>query len=73
MAEIMTTVMYWAVSITLCCLAVESLIVVIPSCNAAVQDALNGAAVELFEDLRVHAKSFQPPEWEEMLSFPLHN
>ena len=30
--------------------------------NAASQDALNGAAVECFEDQRAHAESFQPPE-----------
>ena len=44
----------------------------IPSDDAASQDALNGAAVELFEDLRAHAKSFQPPEGEEALSCLLH-
>ena len=38
------------------------LAVIVPSGDAASQDALNGAAVELFEDLRVHDKSFQPPE-----------
>ena len=32
--------------------------------DVTVQDALNGAAVELFEDLRNHAKSFQSPEGE---------
>ena len=30
-------------------------------------------AVELFEDLMAHAKSFQPPEVEEVLSCPLYN
>jgi hypothetical protein len=39
----------------------------------ASQYALNGAAVELLKDLRVHTKSFQPPEWEEALSCPLHD
>ena len=34
----------------------------IPSGDAASQDALNGAAVELFEDLRAHDKSFQPSD-----------
>jgi hypothetical protein len=34
----------------------------IPSGDATNQDALDGAAVELFEDLRTHAKSFQSPE-----------
>jgi hypothetical protein len=33
-----------------------------PSGDAASQNALNGAAVKLFEDLRPHAKSFQPFE-----------
>ena len=45
----------------------------IPSGDAASQYALDGAAVELFEDLRTHAKSFQPPEGEEALSCPLHD
>jgi hypothetical protein len=40
--------------------------VAIPSSDAASQDALNGAAIELF-DLTAHAKSFQPPEGEEVL------
>jgi hypothetical protein len=30
--------------------------------DAANQDALNGASVEHFEDLKAHEKSFQPPE-----------
>ena len=37
----------------------------IPSGYGASQDALDGAAVELFEDPRAHVKSFQPPEGEE--------
>ena len=41
--------------------------------DAASRDALSGAAVELFQDLRAHAKSFQPPEGEEALSCPLHD
>jgi hypothetical protein len=36
-----------------------------------VHDALDGAAVDLFEDLRIHAKYFQPPEGEEALSSTL--
>ena len=47
--------------------------VAIPSVDAVDQDALNGAAVERFEDLRAHAKPFQPPEGEEALSCPLHD
>jgi hypothetical protein len=46
--------------------------VAIPSGNAS-QDALNGAALQRFEDLRAHAESFQPPEGEEALSCPLHD
>ena len=44
-----------------------------PSSDAASQDALNGAAVERFEDRRAHAKTFQPPEGEEAWSCPLHD
>ena len=40
----------------------------IPSGDAASYDALNGAAVEHFKDLRAHDKSFQPPDGEEALS-----
>jgi hypothetical protein len=46
-----TPVMYWASRTTLCN--------TLPCSDAASQDALNGAAVELFEDLRAHAESFQ--------------
>ena len=52
--------MYLAVCTTLCRQAVA-----IPGGDAPGQDALDGAAVELFEDLRIHAKSFQFPEGEE--------
>ena len=41
--------------------------------DATDQDALYGAAVELFEDLGTHAISFQFPEGEKVLSCPLHN
>ena len=44
-----------------------------PSNDAASQNALSDAAVELFPDLRAHVKSFQPPEGEEVLSCPLHD
>ena len=47
--------------------------VAIPGSDATSQDALGGAAVEHFEDLRTHAKSFQSLEGEEVLSCPLHN
>ena len=36
--------------------------VAIPGGDATGQDALDGAAVVPFEDLRTHAKSFQSPE-----------
>ena len=39
----------------------------IPRGDAASEDALDGAAVEPFEDLRAHAKTFQPTEGEETL------
>ena len=38
--------------------------VAIPGSDATSQDAFDGAAVELFEDLRTHDKSFQTPEGE---------
>ena len=44
-----------------------------PGGDATGQDALNSAAVEPFEDLGTHDKSFQSPEWEKVLSYPLHN
>jgi hypothetical protein len=37
------------------------------------QYALNGATVELLEDLTADDKSFQPPEGEEALSCPLYD
>ena len=58
---------YWAICITLCS-AFQSDIkaVAITSGDTASQDALNGASVELLEDLRAHAESFQPPEGEQV-------
>jgi hypothetical protein len=47
--------------------------VTIPGGDATGQDALDGAAVELFEDLGTHAKSFQFPDGEKAWSCPLHN
>ena len=47
--------------------------VAIPGGDAIGQDALDGDAVELSEDLGTHAKSFQAPEEEKVLSYPLHN
>jgi hypothetical protein len=37
------------------------------SSDAASEDAFNGAAVELFDDLKAHAKCFQPPMGKEAL------
>ena len=48
------------------CLAVAT-----PGAEATGQDALD-AAEECFEDLETHAKSFQSPEREMVLSCPLH-
>ena len=57
MAGSLAQVMYRAVRTTLCsAFAVRGGAVAIPD-----SDALDGAAVELFEDLRTHAKSFQSP------------
>ena len=47
--------------------------VAIPNVDVTSQDALNVADVELFEDLRTNAESFQPPEGEEVLSCPIYN
>ena len=75
MAGSSAPVTYWAVrtNYPLWRLAFGCQAVAIPSGEAVSQDALNGAAVELFENPRAHAKSFQPPEGEEALSRPLHN
>jgi hypothetical protein len=45
----------------------------IPGGDATGQDALGGAAVELFEDLGTYAKSFQSLEGEKVLSSLLHD
>ena len=45
----------------------------IPSSDADSHNALDGAAVELLEDSRTHAKYFQPLEGEEALPCPFHN
>ena len=65
MAGSLAPVMYWAVCTTLCsALRSGSRAVAIPGSDATSKDALDGEAVELFEDLRTHAKSFQSPEGE---------
>ena len=71
-------VMYWAVRTTLYS-ALWSDAEQLPyqatgmATDATSQDALDGAAVELLEDLGTHAKSFQSPEGEKVLSCPLHD
>ena len=70
MAGSLAPVMYWDVRTTLYS-ALQSddeqlpyQAVMLPGSDATRQDALDGAAVEPFEDLRTHAKSFQSPEGE---------
>jgi hypothetical protein len=55
----------------LLCLTVRCRAVAIPGGDATGQDALDCAAVELFENLGTHAESFQSPEGEKVLSCPL--
>ena len=64
MAGSLAPVMYWAVRTTLCS-ALRSEAEQLPY-QAVMQPVrmLLGAAVELFEDLGTHAKSFQSPEGE---------
>ena len=67
-------VMYWAVRITLCStLWVRCRAVAVPGGDANGQDAFDGAAVALFEDLGSHAKCFQSPEGENVSPCLLHN
>ena len=47
--------------------------VAIPGSDATGQDALDGAGVELFEDLGTRAKSFQSPDGEKALLCPRHD
>jgi hypothetical protein len=64
MAGTSAPVMYWAVRTTLCSPnAIEGGAIAIPGSDAVSQNALNGAAAELFKDLRSHAKSFQHSCW----------
>ena len=60
MAGSLAPVMYWSIRTTLC-RALRSEAEQL-SYQATGQDALDGAAVEPFEDLRNHDKSFQSPE-----------
>ena len=62
----MQAVMYWAIRTTLCsALRLEAKQFPYPAVMQPVrQDALDGVAVEPFEDLRTQAKSLQSPEGE---------
>ena len=62
MAGSLVPVMYWDVRTTLC--SVGGRAVAIPGSDATSQDALDGAAVEPFADLRTHDKSFQSTKGE---------
>ena len=74
MAGSSAPVMYGAVRITLCSIMRSSAVLLTkPSNELASRDALNCTAVDIFEDLRAHAKPFQPPEGEELLSRLLHD
>ena len=65
MAGSLAPVMDWAIHTTFyCALRLECRAVAVPEGDATSQDALDGAAVEPFEDLRTHAKSFQSLEGE---------
>ena len=61
-------VMDWAVRTTLCSALLGGRAVAIPDGDSPpvyslpIGSALDGAAVEPFEDLRTHVKSFQSPE-----------
>ena len=65
MARSLAPVMYWAIRTTLCS-ALRS------GGDATGLDAPDGAAVDIFEDLGTHAKSFQSPEGEKVVC-PLHD
>ena len=68
MSGSLAPVMYWAVHTIAPCGQMPS------SFHDAIgQDALDGAAVELFEELGTHTKSFQSSKGEKVLSCPLHN
>ena len=65
MAGSLAPVMSWAVRTTLCS--------ALPGGDATGQDALDGAAVEPFEELGAHAKSVQSPKGENVNSCPLYD
>jgi hypothetical protein len=53
MSGSLAPVMYWVVRTTLCS---DLLSDAVPSGDATGQDALDGAAIELYEDLGTHSK-----------------
>ena len=61
MAGSLSQVMYWAVRTTLCS-ALRSDAEQFPGDDVTSQDALDGTAVEVFEDLRTHAKALKSPK-----------
>jgi hypothetical protein len=62
MAGSLAPVMSWTIRSTLCsALWSNARAAAIPGGDATGQDALDGAAVELFEYLETHAKPFQSP------------
>ena len=61
MADSLAPVMYWAIRTTLCS-ALRSEAEQLP--YQAGMQPVQSAAIEPFEDLRTHAKSFQSPEGE---------
>ena len=73
MAGSLSPVMYWVVRVTLKRLMVRCPAVTTPGGDATGLDALDGTAVEPFEDLGYHARYSQSPEWEKVLSCPLHD
>ena len=70
MSVSLAPVMYWAICTTICSALRSD---AIPGGDATGQEALDGAAVELFEDLGTHAKSLRSPEGEKLLSCLLHD
>ena len=66
MAGSLAPVMNWALRTTLCS-AIRS------DAEQLQYQLLTGAAVEPFEDVGTHAKSFQSLEGEKVLSCPLHD
>ena len=74
MAGSLSPVMYWAIRPTLCsALWSDNEQLPYQEVMQLGRDALDGAAVEPFEDLGIHAKSFQSLEGEKVLSCPVHD